>query len=235
MFPMPGFIARLVAKFAVEPIPKKPKSTSPMLINPQQLRQVATSLSMERAEDMAQLLNELGEKYGVVTKDVFHEFASNVLQESAEFAHKRENMSYSAKRMMQVWPSRFPNLASAMPYEHNPQKLANFVYGKRMGNTLENDGWDFRGGGFIGLTGRSVYTKYANYAGYTSPTVCAEDVRNSDMAALDSAYWFFCILKDLEDEADKDEFIGIVRSINGGTIGLSTRQKYYNLCKKYIV
>jgi len=223
-------LGELVGRFAVDKISKK------MLVTSEQLRKVATTLSPARAEEMAELLNELGAKYGVVTKDVFHEFASNVIQESGEFAHKRENMSYSAKRMMQVWPSRFPTLASALPYDHNPQKLSNLVYGSRMGNRPgTNDGWNFRGGGFIGLTGREVYTKYAKYAGYQTVEDCAEDVRNSDKAALDSAYWFFCILKDLEDEADRDEFIGIVKSINGGTIGLSVRQKYYDLCKKYII
>lgn len=206
------------------------------LVTPEQLRKVATTLSKDRAEEMADLFNELGAKYGIVTKDVFHEFCANVLQESGELAHKRENMSYSAKRMMQVWPSRFPTLASALPYDHNPQKLSNLVYGSRMGNRPgTNDGWNFRGGGFIGLTGREVYTKYSKYAGYATVEACAEDVRNSDRAALDSAYWFFCVLKDLEDKADRDDFIGIVKSINGGTIGLKDRLHYYNLCKIYII
>jgi len=206
------------------------------LVTPEQLRKVATTLSSARAEEMADLLNELGAKYGITSKDVFHEFAANVIQESGEFAHKRENMSYSAKRMTQVWPSRFPTLASAVPYAHNPRKLSNLVYGSRMGNRPgTDDGWNFRGGGFIGLTGREVYTKYATYAKYPTVEACAEDVRNSDRAALDSAYWFFCVLKDLEDEADRDEFVGIVRSINGGTIGIDVRKMYYERCKKFIV
>jgi putative chitinase len=225
-----GWFWNIVSKKAVEPI--KYKS---MLITSGQLKKVATTLSHDRCEEMADLLNELGAKYGVVNKDVFHEFAANVIQESGEFAHKRENMSYSAKRMMQVWPSRFPNLASAQPYAHNPEKLSNLVYGKRMGNVQPGDGWAFRGGGFIGLTGREVYAKYAKYAGYTSVEACAEDVRNSDKAALDSAYWFFCVLKDLEDEADRDEMIGIIKSINGGLIGKDVRLMYYERCKKYIV
>lgn len=223
-------VAKLISRFAIDKLPKYMT-----LITPEQLRKIATTISAERAEDMAELLNEIGAKYGIISKDIFHEFAANVIQESMEFAHKRENMSYSAKRMTQVWPSRFPTLASAAPYAHSPERLSNLVYGKRMGNTLPGDGWAFRGGGFIGLTGREVYTKYAKYAGYSSVEACAEDVRNSDRAAMDSAYWFFCVLKDLEDEADRDEFIGIVKSINGGTVGMKDRQHYYNLCKIFIV
>lgn len=198
------------------------------LITADQLNAVTSTISPARCEEMADLLNELGTKYGVTTKDVFHELLANLLQESGEFNHKRENMSYSAKRMMAVWPSRFKTLASAEPYAHNPVKLANLVYGGRMGNTMPNDGWDFRGGGFIGLTGREVYTKYAHYAGYDNVVSCAEDVRNSDRAALDSAYWFFCVLKNLEAKAEADDFIGIVKSINGGLIGLKDRQYYYD-------
>lgn len=215
-----------------------PLNFKPMLITPDQLQKVATTLSKARAEEMADLLNELGAKYGVTEKGVFHEFAANVIQESGEFAHKRENMSYSAKRMMQVWPSRFKTLASAQPYAHNPEALASLVYGGRMGNVAgTNDGWLFRGGGFIGLTGREVYQKYKTYCGgkYDSLSSCAEDVRNSDRAALDSAYWFFCVLKDLELKAKNDDFIGIVKSINGGTVGLDVRKMYYERCKKFIV
>ena len=221
----------ILSKFAIEPLPKK----NTMLITPEQLKKIATTLTIERCTEMADLLNELGAKYGMSDKNIFHEFAANVIQESGEFAHKRENMSYSAKRMMQVWPSRFPTLASALPYDHNPEALSNYVYGGRMGNKLKGDGWIFRGGGFIGLTGREVYKKYAEYAGYKTSESCAENVRNSDRAALDSAYWFFCVLKNLEQKAKDNDFIGIVKSINGGTIGLTTRQHYYNLCKLFIV
>lgn len=77
----------------------------------------------------------------------------------AKFTPQRENMSYSAARMRQVWPRRFPTLASAKPYERQPQKLANYVYGGRNGNTEPNDGWLYRGGGLDQLTGKTNYVK----------------------------------------------------------------------------
>src|SRR5436190_1642882 len=42
-----------------------------------------------------------------------------------------ENMNYTAKRIAQVWPSRFPTQASAAPYSGNPRALANKVYNGR--------------------------------------------------------------------------------------------------------
>ena len=78
----------------------------------------------------------------------------------AKFTPQRENMSYSAARIREVWPSRFPTVADAKPYERQPVKLANKVYNGRLGNQEgSNDGWDFRGGGLDQLTGRVNYRK----------------------------------------------------------------------------
>jgi putative chitinase len=204
-----------------------------MLITKEQLKQIATTLSDERAAYMADLLNEICPKYGIDTLDKFHEFLANVVQESGEFSHKVENMNYSANRLLAVWPSRFKNLFEAQKYARKPVELSNFVYGGRMGNNQPNDGWDFRGGGFIGLTGREVYTKYGNYIG-KDPVEAANLVRTEDYYALDSAAWFFSVLKGLNDEAERDEWRKVVKSINGGFIGMDVRTKYYERIKKII-
>lgn len=74
-----------------------------------------------------------------------------------------ENMNYSAKRIMEVWPSRFKTLTSAKPYAKNPQALANNVYGNRLGNgpSYTGDGFKYRGRG-IGaqFTGKENYIKF---------------------------------------------------------------------------
>lgn len=76
-----------------------------------------------------------------------------------------ENMNYSAKRMMEVWPSRFTSISSARPYANNPEKLGNNVYGGRLGNGIF-DGYKFRGRG-IGaqITGADSYRKYGELLG----------------------------------------------------------------------
>ena len=70
-----------------------------------------------------------------------------------------ENLTYtSAARIAQVWPSRF-TAESAKPFVKNAQKLANEVYGGRMGNDSKNDGYTYRGRGFVQLTGYANYEK----------------------------------------------------------------------------
>ncbi|QRY66230.1 hypothetical protein JVX98_03875 (plasmid) [Ensifer sp. PDNC004] len=54
-----------------------------------------------------------------------------------------ENLNYSAERLTQVWSKRFPDLDSAKRYARNPRKLANKVYGGRMGSKAADDGWRY--------------------------------------------------------------------------------------------
>lgn len=229
-----GASAAAVAKKVLEDKTDLPGSIE--LLTAEQLDKCTTRMNEQRCIIMTGLINKLCPKYGITTKDVLHEFLANVIQESGEFEHKTENMYYRAETIVRTWPSRFKNVAAAAPYAKNPKALANLVYGGRMGNKPgTDDGWNFRGGGFIGLTGRYVYNEFRIYKHFNTVEETAEYVRGSDYGALDSALWFFCVLKDLMDEAERDEFIGIVKEINGGTIGLKDRQYYYELVKKYVV
>ncbi|MBD9636074.1 hypothetical protein IB277_07175 [Ensifer sp. ENS07] len=77
-----------------------------------------------------------------------------------QFQPVAENLNYSAKRLTEVWPSRFPTLAAATPYAGNPRRLANKVYGGRLGNTGSDDGWLYRGRGLAQITGKANYAKF---------------------------------------------------------------------------
>ncbi|MBD9650148.1 chitinase [Ensifer sp. ENS09] len=71
-----------------------------------------------------------------------------------------EHLNYSAERLTEVWPTRFPTVASAKPFARNPRKLANKVYGARLGNTAPDDGWLYGGRGLPQITGKENYEKF---------------------------------------------------------------------------
>lgn len=197
------------------------------LITPEQLLEITDTISMERCIVMAPLLNELCSKYGITDKLPFQMFLANLLQESGELSYKEENMFYRAARIRAVWPDRFATTKDAEPFARNPEALANKVYGGRMGNNQPGDGWAFRGGGFIGITGRELYTKYAEFSLLPNATEAADAIRTKDRYALDSACWFFSIHRKLIPVTLTGNFKKVVKGINGGYIGLDVREKYY--------
>lgn len=91
----------------------------------------------------------------MASMDFAYCFATTHHETGGAMVPRVENLNYTtASRIRAVWPSRFTNDAAAAPYVRNPQALANKVYGGRLGNTLPNDGWDFRGMGLVQATGR---------------------------------------------------------------------------------
>ena len=147
-------------------------------------------------------------------------FLGQVLHESAMLERIEENLNYSAERLTQVWPRRFPTLASARPFARNPRALANKVYGGRLGNTAPDDGWAYRGRGLIQITGRDNYRQMQHITGL--PLLDEPDLLLEQEPALRAsiAWW---------EESVPDELLGdvmrVTRVVNGGTIGLEHRQQ----------
>ena len=142
--------------------------------------------------------------------------------ESGGFKLKDENLSYSAERLMVVWPKRFPTIEVARKYSGKPEKLANRVYANRLGNGDEasGDGWRYRGRGLIQLTGKANYAAAGKYLGddlVTYPGLVGEAL----YAAL-TAGWFWEVQK-LNALADQLDHAAITRKINGGLHGLADR------------
>ncbi|MBA4417536.1 MAG: lytic enzyme [Syntrophus sp. (in: bacteria)] len=155
-------------------------------------------------------------------------FMAQVLHESGGLTIHFENLNYSPERLPKVWPSRFQPIGPLNPkeYAHNPQKLANEVYGGRMGNIGPNDGYTYRGRGLLQLTGKDSYREATIILGNENPE--APDF----VAAPDeviSAQWCLVIAasewasKGCNAFADKDDIKKITRAINGGQIGLAER------------
>lgn len=97
---------------------------------------------------------------GLPLDHVAYCFATAFHETGATMQPVIENLRYkSAARIREVWPSRFPSNAAAQAYVGEPEMLANKVYGTRMGNLGGNDGWVYRGRGFVQITGRDNYNR----------------------------------------------------------------------------
>ncbi len=113
------------------------------------------------------------------------------VEAGAAFDEVSENLNYTtAERLVAVFPGHFATVAAAAPYLHAPEKLANCVYANKLGNgnTASGDGWRFRGGGLIQLTGRDEYAEFGVACGMSSEDA-AEYCRTPEGAAM-SGCWY---------------------------------------------
>lgn len=158
-------------------------------------------------------------------------FLAQVGHESTRLAITVENMNYSAKRMMQAWPSRFPTLAAAQPYERNAERLGNNVYANRMGNgdSASGDGYRFRGRGFIQITGREGYREVGHLAGLDLVANPDRAAATEDALRVACAFWRW---KDLNAVCDTGNFIRSTERINGGRVGLEDRLAWLNKVRR---
>ena len=169
---------------------------------------------------------EVMTKFKIDTSLKLAHFLSQCGHESGGFKLVQENLNYGAKGLRGTFGKYFPTEEKALLYERKPEKIANLVYGSRMGNGPEptGDGYKFRGRGFIQLTGRDNYVAF-------SKAINEDLTQNPDLVAtkypLLSAAWFFtrCLPKctDASDAAVK----AVTRCVNGGEIGLADRTKHF--------
>lgn len=168
---------------------------------------------------------------GVDTPKKIAHFLSQVGSESGGFKVAVENMNYTAKRLMQVWPKRFKTLEVAKQYEHNPQKLANFVYANRMGNgnAASGDGYRFRGRGLIQITGREMYKNIGDFThlDLVNHPEIAEHAEHALLIATGG--WKFDKVDKLSENASVEDY---TQRINGGQTNIMDRKmRFKKVCE----
>ena len=176
-------------------------------------------------------------KFGITTPLRLAHFLAQCGHESGGFKAVQENLNYGAKGLRGIFAKYFPTDAKALEYERKPEKIANLVYGNRMGNGAEatGEGYKFRGRGYIQLTGKENYSRF-------DKTVDEDIVSNPDLVAtkypLASAAFFFQsngLWAICDKGADDAKVNSVTKRVNGGTIGLADRlehfKEYYALLK----
>lgn len=204
---------------------------------------------LETAKEWIEPLKAAAARFDISTPKRMAAWLAQIGHESAGLTRLEENLNYSARRLVQVWPNRFsmprseaeeklrylPNgRRNALMYERNPEAIANSVYANRMGNGPEEsgDGWRYRGRGPIQLTGKSNYRAFGRAMGGI-PVEQAPDALLMPAGGAASAAWFWHS-RELNELADRDKFDAITARINGGQHGRDDRIARWERARKIL-
>ena len=169
-------------------------------------------------------------QFNITTTLRLAHFLSQCAHESGNFNTVEENLNYSARGLLNTFPSHFTT-AEASVYARQPAKIGARVYASRNGNGVEatGDGYRYRGRGFIQLTGKANYANFTKFIGVdvvTSPDLVAIKFPLASAAFFfdSNKIWAVC------DKGSTEDIVTRVTSkVNGGTIGLDERIKYFKL------
>lgn len=150
-------------------------------------------------------------------------FLAQLAHESGGFRHLVENTAHKAATLRALWPGRF-SVADAEEMAGDAIRIAERAYGGRLGNGPEGsgDGYRYRGRGLIQLTGRANYAEAGAALGL--PLVEQPELLEQPAHAAASAAWFWSA-RNCNDYADRDDFEGLTRRINGGLHGYDDRRR----------
>lgn len=211
------------------------------MVTPELLVQM-TGCRKSVAEDFAPHIDFTCNKYGIAGDRCVAAFVAQMAHESGNFTQLEENLTYTTEaRLIAVWPSRFrmpiagerteeiffDGKRNPRFYVRNPQRLAEFVYGGRLGNKPEGsgDGYGYRGRGLKQLTGRRNYALYdeeAKIGALQSPWLLI-----NPQYAADSAGWYWNLIHGNAMVGDMDDFDRLTVAINGGMNGALERRRLF--------
>ncbi|MGA9771448.1 MAG: glycoside hydrolase family 19 protein [Blastocatellia bacterium] len=204
-----------------------------MSISQEQLKRIAVNLPTTLCGLYAPLLATAMNEFEIDTPRRGAAFLAHTCHESQEYQRLVENMNYSAQRLMAVWPKRFPSLSYAQAYDHQPEKIANYVYANRNGNGSpeSGDGWRYRGRAIIGITGKANYEPCG--VGIGLDLVSHPELLEQPVHAIRAGAWWWSE-HGLNALADASEFEEQTKVINGGLNGLAERKIYWARAKQVL-
>lgn len=197
---------------------------------------------MTKFTDKESQLIEEANKYGINDNLELAYLLGQCAYESSNFTQLTESLNYSSEALLGMWPNKFSQVTANKYgrnsyHEANQKCIGNIVYGNRMGNlSSSNDGFNYRGRGYLQLTGRDNYQRFSGWLQKNSlgneldimgnPNIISSD----DKIAALSAIWFW-IANEIGQLARNNDIEAVTKTINGGLNGLQARK---DLTDKYI-
>lgn len=178
----------------------------------------------------------LFEQHGITTPLRMAHFLAQALHETGGFTILRENMNYSAKRLIQIFGVGHHSAAvtdsQAEGLAGHPEAIAERVYGlgnprksRELGNTQPGDGFRYRGNGVLQTTGRAAHRRMG--------AACGVDFEGSPALVTAPEHALKPSLQEWTNNtlnvfADRNDIRTITRKINGGFNGLSDREAWFS-------
>lgn len=220
-----------------------------MILNEEQIKNVLVEVfdnvfnDSHYKEDIIMVMSSYLKVFNINNVERLSSFLAQTGHESKGFTSLVENLNYSTEGLLKTFSRNRITFEECEMYGRNvnhpafQQEIANIVYGrefgmKHLGNVLPNDGWNFRGRGWLQHTGRHNYTKLSNLI---NQSVCSDP---SILEYPDWATYAAMIVWDKEgfnDIADSLDEKSVSIKLNGGTNGLKERISLKNRIKTIIV
>lgn len=155
-------------------------------------------------------------------------FMGQMQVESQGFTKTHESLNYSAERLLKVFPGRngMDTLEEAQAIVGGGhEKIAEAIYGGKWGEGLGNkpnsgDSFDFRGRGFVQLTGRSNYEHYGKAVSLDLVKYPELATEPKNAATLAVQYWKERVVS----KGFQQDVTSATEGINGGHKGLAERK-----------
>lgn len=175
-----------------------------MKISESEIRRIMGSAPNNRVVEFVESFNKYAETFGINTPLRAAHYIAQVAHETGELKWTQE-------------------LSSGAQYEGR----------KDLGNTQKGDGKRFKGRGYLQLTGRANYQKYAN-SGYCNGDLMSHPEWLAKQPGCQKSAMWFWMTRGLNELADFDKAEAITKRINGGTNGLAQRLYYLRKAKSIL-
>lgn len=195
---------------------------------------IAVAPNNKAPQRVADVLTANLERFHITTPERLAAFVAQAAHES-NFEPVRENLMYrNPFRIKEIFKSGFKDLSIAeitLRYVGKPVAIANRAYANRLGNGPEasGDGWKYRGGGIIQITGKNNYRDLSIASGI-------DYVKNPDLITeleggnISGMWWWDA--HGLNQYADARDFSKITRVINGvAMVGEDDRERRWKLAR----
>ncbi|MEO8531396.1 MAG: trypsin-like serine protease, partial [Deltaproteobacteria bacterium] len=190
-----------------------PAWSESQLVTFDELKKIAPTAKTEFLQAIVAAQPEF-EAAGINTRMRMAHFIAQVMTETGGLSRLDENMNYSYKTLLRVFSRKTVSDAKAREIAGKPIQVANWVYGARLGNLGREtmDGWNYRGSGFIQLTGR--YNFRARGAEIGLDLESDPDMARRELEGLSAAiaYW---TARGVNAAADNNDMHRVRVMVNG--------------------